>query len=105
MADEILYIFTNEEICLHKTKLFIENMKILSNRTIHSTFFAHKIQYVANKVSKQALQSSNSHLNVNLTSTIPLDLCFNSVKTLFKTNGGPETIKNALKDIARRYIV
>lgn len=105
MADEILYIFTNEEICLHKTKLFIENIKILSNRTIHSTFFAHKIQYVANKVSKQALQSFNSLQDVNIISKIPLDLSFNSVKTLFKSNGGPEMIKNALKEIARRYIV
>ena len=104
MADEILYIFTNEEICLHKTMLFIENMKILSNRTIHSALFEHKIQYVANKVSKQALQSFNSLPDVNIISKIPLDLSFNSVKTLFKLNGGPEVIKSALKEVARRYL-
>jgi cellulose biosynthesis protein BcsQ len=104
MADEILYIFTNEEICLHKTMLFIENMKILSNRTFHSTLFAHKTHYVANKVSKQALQSFNSLPDVNIISKIPLDLSFNSAKNLFKINGGPEIIKNSLKEIARRYI-
>ncbi len=105
MADEILCIFTNEEICLHKTKLFVESISILSNRTLHSTFFAHKIQFVANKVSKQVLQSSISFLNINPINKIPLDLSFKSLKILFKNNGGPEIIKSALKDIARRYLV
>lgn len=104
IADENLCVFTNEEICLHKTKLFIDSIKMLSNRTIHNTFFAHKFLYVANKVSNQVLQSSYSHLNENVLLEIPYDLNFNSLKSLFNNNGGPEKVNNALKEIARRYI-
>ncbi len=104
IADEILYVFTNEEICLHKTKLFKDSINKLSNSSPHNTFLAHKFLYVANKVSKQTLHSQNSYLKEKILSAIPLDLNFNSLKNLFNANGGSELIKNALNDIARRYI-
>ncbi len=105
MADEILYVFIDEEICLHKTKMFIDSMDMLSNRFVHDTFLAHKLLYVANKVSKQALQSEKSCLNKEILSKIPFDQSFISVRNLIKPNGGPELLNNALKDIARRYIL
>ncbi|MHB8062054.1 MAG: AAA family ATPase [Ruminiclostridium sp.] len=104
IADEIIYIFTDEEICLHKTKIFIDSINMLSNRFVHNTFLAHKFLYVANKVSKQALQSEKSRFNQEILSKIPYDPNFTSVRSLIKPNGGPELINNALKDIARRYI-
>jgi cellulose biosynthesis protein BcsQ len=104
IADEVLYIFTDEEICLHKTKLFIDSINMLSNQLVHNTFLAHKFLYVANKVSKQALQSQKSRFDQEILSKIPFDSSFNSIRNLTKPNGGPELINNALKDIARRYI-
>ncbi len=105
VADEILYVFTYEEICLHKTKIFMDNIDMLSNGFDQNTFLAHKFLYVANKVSKQALQSINSPLKIEILSKIPFDQNFNSVRSLIKPNGGPELINNALKDIAKRYLV
>jgi len=105
IADEILYVFTDEEICLHKTEMFIDSISMLSNRFARNTFLTHKILYVANKVSKQALQSETSRLNQKILSKIPYDATFLSVRNLIKPNGGPELVNNALKDIARRYIL
>lgn len=103
-ADEILYVFTDEEICLHKTKMFIDSITMLSNKPTHNTFLAHKILYVANKVSNQVLQSNITFLKKDNLSKIPFDENYLSLKSLFQPNGGPELIKNALKNIARRYI-
>lgn len=105
IADEVLYIFTDEEICLHKTKLFIDNIKMLSNRLEQNTFLAHKFLYVANKVSKQALQSKKSILEQKILCTIPYDANILSLKSIIKSSGGPELLNNALKEIARRYIL
>jgi cellulose biosynthesis protein BcsQ len=104
IADEILYIFTNEEICLHKTKLLMDSINKLSNSSPHNTFLAHKFLYVANKVSNQVLQSQKTFLKQEILSAIPYDPNFNSARNLIQPNGGPELIKNALKEIARRYI-
>lgn len=105
VADEILYVFTYEEICLHKTNIFIDNINMLSNGLDQNTFLAHKFLYVANKVSIQALQSINSPLKQEIISKIPYDQSFLSVRNLTKPSGGPELINNALKDIAKRYLV
>jgi len=103
MADEILYIFTDEEICLHKTKIFMDSINILSDLSDQNTFFAHKIQYVANKVSKQALLTQTYYNKVSLCN-IPYDTNFLSSRSIIKSIGGPELINNALKEIAKRYL-
>lgn len=104
-ADEILYVFTDEEICLHKTEIFINSINMLSNRFVQNTFLAHKILYVANKVSKQALQSDKLRFTQPILSKIAYEPNLNSIRNLLKPNGGSELINNALKDIARRYII
>ncbi|PYG88459.1 MinD-like ATPase involved in chromosome partitioning or flagellar assembly [Ruminiclostridium sufflavum DSM 19573] len=104
ITDEILCIFTNEEICLHKTQLFVESINKLSESFTQNTFLTHKLLYVANKVSKQALLSHKTFLNNKSLYSLPYDGKFNSLKKLIKSNGGPELFKNSVKDIAARYI-
>lgn len=105
LADEIIYVFTDEEICLHKTKLFVDNIKILSNSFAENTFLAHKFIYVANKVSNQAPSVPVQHQVNKVFSYIPFDLNFTSLKSHFLQSGGPEIINNSLKEIAKRYII
>lgn len=104
IADEILYVFINEEICLHKVKQFKDCINMLANESAQNTFLAHKFLYVANKVSKQALQSEKSHLDIEILSKIPFDSNIPSLSNFVKSNGGPEILNTALKEIARRYI-
>jgi cellulose biosynthesis protein BcsQ len=104
LADEVLYVFIDEEICLHKMQQFINSMKMLSNQFAQNTFLAHKFYYVANKVLKQALQSS-SHLEHNPICFIPYEHNFISLRSIIKSNGGPELLNNSLKEIARRYML
>ncbi len=104
IADEILYVFTEEEICLHKTKLFIDSISMLSNNMPNNTFIAHKLIYVANKVSKQALQSNQSFLDLKITSQIHFQQGFMSLSNLAKVNGGPEIYNSVFKELANRYI-
>ncbi len=105
LSDEILYILTDEEICLHKTKLFMDNINLLSDSSAQNTFLAHKFVYVANKVSNQA-PSVLKQFQVNkFISIIPFDLKNTSVKRQIFQSGGPEIINNSLKEIARRYII
>lgn len=104
MADEIIYVLTDEEICLHKTRLFLYNLNLLSNTQDQNTFLAHKIYYAANKVSKQALHNLNSFHEFKVTSQIPYDPKLHSLSTLSKLNGGPEAIYSVFKEISKRYI-
>lgn len=102
-SDEILYVVTNEENCLHKTKLFIEAMNLISDSMENNTL-SNKIKYAANKVSKQALLSENPFLEQEIISNIIYDPDFPSLSNLSKLNGGSEIIINTFKDIARRYL-
>jgi len=103
IADEILYVFTDEDICLHKAKIFADSINMLSNLSLQKTFFADKIQYVANKVSKQVPLSQNFLNKVSLCN-IPYDANFLSSSSIIRSIGGPELINNALKEIVKRYI-
>ncbi len=102
-ADEIIYIFIDEEICLHKTKAFLESLKKLSNSSTQYTYLYHKIIYVANKVSSQGLSLFYKFLsNEKTLSEIQFQEHFNSKN--FRIMGGPE-ITNALKKITGRYVI
>ncbi len=101
-VDEVLYVFTDEEICLHKTNFFLDSLGKLSNSSNQYTFLAHKILYVANKVSNQDLPLSKkiiSHLAP--ISLIPFS---NNMSIKFNLMGGPETTYNSFKEIAARYL-
>ncbi len=103
-SDEILYVITNDDNCLHKTKLFIESMDLLTKSFENSASIKTKIKFIANKVSKQALQSEKFYLEQELMSQIVYDFDFPSLNNLSKLNGGPEMILNSYRDIAGRYI-
>lgn len=105
IADEILYVFTDEEICLHKTKLFLNSINMLLSGLVKNTFLAHEFLYVANKVSKQAPLSEKFRFNKTILCNIPYDQNYFSLRNIVKLNGGPEIINNAFKEIARRYIL
>jgi len=101
-ADEIIYVFVDEEICLHKTTTFFESLKKLSNSAILSTYLSHKIIYVANKVSNQGLSLFNKFLtNENPLYVIQFHEKFNSKN--FRIMGGPE-VTHVLKQISGRYM-
>jgi MinD-like ATPase involved in chromosome partitioning or flagellar assembly len=105
LADEILYILTEEENCLHKTRLFIDSINMSSMQsTDNKSFYAEKLHYIFNKASNQALRYSDFLPESNSTSTIPFDQQFTSLRNLVKTNGGPELVYTAIKNIAQRYI-
>ncbi|MDF2988689.1 MAG: ATPase involved in chromosome partitioning [Eubacterium sp.] len=101
-VDEVLYILTDEEICLHKTNIFLDSLGKLSNSSNQYTFLAHKILYVANKVSNQGLPLSKIMAHQKIISSIPFSSNIMSIN--FNLMGGPETIYNSFKDIAARYL-
>jgi cellulose biosynthesis protein BcsQ len=110
ISDEILYIINDTEICLHKTKLFLNDLNLFSQGS--NTFLAHKIFYVANKVySRQALLSETSFLNdynpagIKILSYLPLIVNNNTISMLIKINGGPEIMNSGLREISLRYMV
>jgi len=105
IADEILYVFTDEEICLHKTKMLLDSINLLSNRFVQNTFLAQKFLYVANKVPKQALLSHQSRFNTAILCNIPYDPNIISLRNIVRSSGGPELTNNAFKEIASRYIL
>ncbi|AEY65732.1 ATPase [Clostridium sp. BNL1100] len=102
-SDEILYVITKEESCLHKTKLFINSIDILSKSFQNKALLKNKIKYIANKVSQQALLSDKFCLEQELMSQIVYDSDFPSLNNLSKFNGGSEMILNSFRDIAGRY--
>lgn len=102
-ADEIIYVFIDEEICLHKTTTFLESLKKLSNSSTQYTYLYHKINYVANKVSSQGLSLFYKFFsNEKPISEIQLQEHFNSKN--FRIMGGPE-ITHVLKKITGRYVL
>lgn len=102
-AAEVLYVITDEEICLHKAKIFAESLDKISNSSDQYTYLSHKIMYVANKVSNQALPLYPRFLpKERFLSEIPFQRNTNSKK--FSIMGGPESIYNSLRKIADRYI-
>ena len=102
-ADEVIYIITDEEICLHKTKVFMESLSMLSNTTGQHSYLLHKFLYVANKVSNQGLPLFPHFISKeSFISQIPFNEIVNSKK--FSIMGGPEEIYNSIKKIAGRYI-
>jgi len=104
IADEILYVLTEEEICLHKTRLFIDSINMLSDQSYFINSFTQKFHYIVNKASNQALQFPNFLPEARIISKIPFDKNFTSVRNLIKINGGPELVYSAFKNIAQRYI-
>ncbi|WP_242835335.1 hypothetical protein [Ruminiclostridium papyrosolvens] len=103
-SDEILYVITKEENCLHKTKLFVDSIDLLSKSYQNKASLKNKIKYIANKVSQQALLSDKFCFEQELMSQILYDSDFPSLNNLSKFNGEPEMILNSYKDIAGRYI-
>lgn len=102
-ADEVIYIITDEEICLHKTKIFMESLSMLSNSSGQYSYLSHKFLYVANKVSNQDLPLFPQILSEeNFISKIPFNEIIKSKK--FCIMGGPEAIYDPLRKIAGRYI-
>ncbi|OPX46272.1 CobQ/CobB/MinD/ParA nucleotide binding domain protein [Ruminiclostridium hungatei] len=102
-SDEIIYLLVNDEICLHKTSIFLGSLNKLSNSSNQFAYLPDKIIYVANKVSNQALPLiKNVISSERILSEIPLIESFNSKK--FGIMGGPDTIYSSLKQIAGRYI-
>ncbi|ACL74884.1 AAA family ATPase [Ruminiclostridium cellulolyticum] len=103
-SDEILYLITKEESCLHKTKQFIDSITLLSNSFENQAAIKNKIKYIANKVYKQAYLSEKFLLEQELLFQIVYDSDFPSLNNLSQLNGGPEIILNTYRDIAGRYI-
>lgn len=103
-SDEILYVITNEESCLHKTRLFIDSIDLLSKSFKNKAYLKNKIKYIANKVSQQALLSDKFYLEQELMSQIVYDSNFPSLNDLSKFNGGSAMILNSYSEIAGRYI-
>lgn len=102
MADDILYIFTEDEICLHKTDFFISNMEKLSFKLYQTSYLINKIQFIANKVSTQTLHSSNnSFQKQKVISQIPFLGNATSIKKFSKLNGESEKIYASFKEIAK----
>ncbi len=102
-SDEILYVITNEESCLHKTQLFKESMDLLTKSFENRAYIKTKIKYIANKVSGQAILSEKLGLEQELISKIVYNSDFPSLNNLSKFNGGSEMIPNSYRDIASRY--
>lgn len=105
MADEIIYIFNNDEICLHKTDVFIKNMELLSKCSSNNISLINKLVFIENKVIKQALLSESESFHKKVLSKIPFQPNLLSLKMLVKKKGGPELLNSALKEIAGRYIL
>ncbi len=103
-SDEILYIITNDESCLHKTGKFIDSIDLFTKSFENSAFIKTRIKYVANKVSKQAPLHEKLCLEQELISQIVYHSDFPSLNNLSKFNGGPEIILNSYREIAGRYI-
>lgn len=105
IADDILYIMTEDEICLHKIGIFINNIEKLSGKLNQTSYLSSKFQFIANKVSIQTLHSSQeSFLNLKVLSKIPFDNNLTSISKFFKLNGESERIYSSFKEIAGRYI-
>ncbi len=103
-SDEILYLLTKEESCLHKTKLFIDSIDIFAKSFQNKAFVNTKIKYIANKVSPQAPLSDKICFEQKFLSQIFYDSDFPSLSNLSKFNGGSEIILNSFGDIAGRYL-
>lgn len=102
-SDEIICLLVDDEICLHKTSIFLESLSKLQNSSSQFTYLSEKIVYVANKVSDQALPLIKSIISSErILTEIPLVESFNSKK--FGIMGGPDTIYSSLRQIAGRYI-
>lgn len=103
ISDEILYILENEEICLHKTNIFLEGLSKLSSSSNQLTYLLQKIVYVANKVSNQGLPLFKKILpKEKILSEIPFHENFKFHK--FSIMGGPEILNDSFKKIAGRYV-
>ena len=103
ISDEILYILENEEICLHKTSIFLEGLSKLPSSSNQYTYLLQKIVYVANKVSNQGLPLFQKFLpKEKILSEIPFheNLKFHK----FSIMGGPEILNDSFKKIAGRYV-
>ncbi len=102
-SDEIICLIVDDEICLHKTSIFLESLSKLPNSSSQFTYLPEKIVYVANKVSDQALPLIKSIISSErILTEIPLVESFNSKK--FGIMGGPDAIYSSLRQIAGRYI-
>lgn len=105
IADEILYIMTENDICLHKIEIFINSIEKLYGKLNQTSYITSKFQFIANKVSIQTLHSSQeSSLNFKILSKIPFDNNLTSMGKFFKLNGESERIYSSFKEIAGRYI-
>lgn len=102
MADDILYVYVDEKICLHKTKLFLDNLSMLSNSKDRSDMMIQKLLFVENKVSKQVLHSEKFLSEYIILSRIPFCKSTPLANPAF-IPGGPEIIGLAYKNIIRRY--
>ncbi len=103
-SDEILFIITDEEICLHKSKQFIESIQKYDNSSYPNSYLSHKVKYVANKVSSQDLPLSTKTLSeISVLSKIPF--LQNNTSKKFFFMGGPEIVNSPFKEIAGRYML